>query len=180
MEKDEAPVIVGEPVAAAPATPARGELDDWLSPSLGTDPWSIGLFGCCACQVKNCNSFAGCLNLAFCGVCTYSAAVAKTGIDPLGTNISDEKLRCIALCCGVTCVQLVPCQDILIESLLRLEFAKKYGIEETAISAFFKTCCCRECANAQVLNEVLVREKYRQGCASVQTEEAVQVNEMER
>ena len=124
-------VPVAKPVPAAPVVAGSQSPGDLLSPSIGTNQWNIPLITCCS--GKDCCTPNGCIQECCCGLCVWSSAVSHSEIDPFGMNSgmgTDDKntrkwLFCLAVCCEV-----VPCQSLIVRTIVRLTIAKKYGIQE--------------------------------------------------
>mmetsp|Transcript_16997 Transcript_16997/g.28368 ORF Transcript_16997/g.28368 Transcript_16997/m.28368 type:complete len:149 (-) Transcript_16997:362-808(-) len=132
-----------------------------------TKDWDKGLFECCS--MKDCGAKC-CINELCCCCCTYGDTIAKSGIDPFNLDIKEESSRCMIISLAICC-ELVPCQSNVIRTMARVEVAKKYGIkDQDMVKGFFLTCCpctcC--CSDFQVMNQVMVEENLRYGCAQME------------
>lgn len=117
------------------------------------------------------------MNECCCGFCTYASAVTHTGIDPFNFDL-DDHTRCLVIFGGICC-EVVPCQSLGVRTIARLEIAKKYEIKEDLGHSILVECCCPCCADWQVQNEIVVRERLTYGCAKFEKVKEVTPAQME-
>ena len=141
------------------------------SASRGSNKWKHDLCGCC--DLCSCCCFVNeILLFPFGSAAIYSSAVAASGIDPdqfFSNNQSlreDQCCRCCAIFCAICC-EVVPCQSVMVRTIVRLHVAHKYEIGESLSNAAICTCCCALCSDFQVQNEIMTQENLTYGCCQV-------------
>ena len=117
--------------------------------------WNKGLFDCFSTKDAGLQC---CFNQCCCSPCVYSAALIKADIPNAGVLSVFNFLGY-----GVGNITLQTSVDFL----GRRAIVKKYGIQESAIISCCNSCFCCICAQAQELNEVLVKEKLSYGCGTL-------------
>ena len=183
------PVVATQPGATPAATLVTNgssnftyvQPKDLFASSTGTNSWSHGICNCCA----NANCCCVALHILFpfpSDVCFYSSAVAASGVDPDKIFSNSEMLRtkqqyrACAICCALCC-EVVPCQALVVLTVMRLHVAHKYQIKEDCIHALCCSCFCMFCSACQVQNEVVTQENLRYaGCCSVEPKEIQSLN----
>ena len=115
--------------------------------------WATGLFDCCG------GIDAGpacCVQHFFCQPCVWGDALRRAGI------AGSSALTALLICGGDSAI------DEAAGLIARQKLARKYGIEESTLSALFAGFCCPFCARVQEVNTVLARERgLTYGCASL-------------
>lgn len=121
--------------------------------------WQTSLFDCL--NGKDVGPFCF-TQVCFCGPCTWGSAITAAGV---------RNADFIAT--GAVVGALFSSQDsgTLVETgayiLGRRKLVRKYGIDETPFESCLIRVFCSPCAECQEINQVLVKEKYVYGCASV-------------
>merc|ERR1711939_1133096 len=130
--------------------------------------WAHGICGCTS--AKECG-FTCCFGMICCTPCLEAdiAAKSNTGMGKIiwPSDSEHDKQQRESYDCGLTfcalCCMVVPCQDVIVNFLLRRAVIKKYGMvdEGDITSGFLSYCCCTQgCAKCQQMNEIVVRENY--------------------
>ena len=158
-----------QPEGTVRKTTPDSRVDLWtiLTSSGGQNQWSAGLCAACQCGTRDKCTLNGYLQECCFGTCVvYSSAVSLSGVDLSRINKQlsemDERQRCQAVYALIS-LGVVPFQTLLVRAIIRLEVARKYGIEESVKRALCLSCCCQCCSDGQVVHEIMVRENLIYG-----------------